>query len=54
MRHVCPNTVIECPYYVRGYCRMMEMTGDNPMEECDEYGFYNEGEEDEDDEDEEE
>ena len=44
---ICPAFDESCPYCKRGFCFMKDMTGDNPLEQCDEwYGV----EEDEDDE----
>lgn len=31
----CPADDFECPYYKRGFCHMMPMTGSNPIAECD-------------------
>lgn len=31
---ICPTDDYECPYYKRGFCRMLSMTGDNPILEC--------------------
>ena len=31
---ICPTDDFECPYYKRGFCHMKEMSGGNPIEEC--------------------
>lgn len=36
MNYVCPGWNFGCPYYSQGFCKM-----DNPLEECDDYAYYN-------------
>ena len=33
----CPSFDDTCPYCKGGYCCMYEMTGDNPLDQCDEW-----------------
>lgn len=47
---VCPTDAYDCPYFHRGMCMMLPMTGDAPEGQCDEYDFYNGDEEEEDEE----
>ena len=35
MKLECPIYDYECPYCKNGYCRMREMDGADPTEECD-------------------
>ena len=42
----CPAGSEDCPYYRFGWCQMVAETGDDPLEECDDYAYYVEEEED--------
>ena len=36
-RPICPSFDDTCPYCKRGFCCMQEMTGDSPLDQCDEW-----------------
>ena len=42
---ICPAFDESCPYCKRGFCFMKDMTGDNPLDECDEWYGVEEDEE---------
>ena len=44
---ICPAFDETCPYCKRGFCCMQEMTGDNPIGQCDEWIGDDDEEEDE-------
>ena len=44
---ICPAFDETCPYCKRGFCCMQEMTGDNPIGQCDEWVGDDDEEEDE-------
>ncbi len=46
-RPICPSFDDTCPYCKRGFCYMQEMTGDSPLDQCDEWVDDEEDEEDE-------
>ena len=36
-RSICPSFDDTCPYCKEGFCYMQEMTGDSPLDQCDEW-----------------
>ena len=44
IKKACPVCDMDCPYFALGYCKLKK-----PLEECDDYATYWEGEENEND-----